>query len=203
MPGGTVRYPLLVLTGLWAVLLAGAFTAPVVLPSEHPADLVTRQTARVAVFFWAVAAAAILLRHREFGRWAWILACVAYLVHVATAFDRVHAWSHAAAFRHVESVSGFGPGLFVSYAFSLLWAADAAWWWLDRPTYDRRPVGVDLAVHGFMAFVVFNGTVVYETGFIRWAGLIAFAVLGAVLLYRWRTAPRKHRDGGRWPIPRP
>jgi hypothetical protein len=85
---------------------------------------------------------------------------------------------------HVEAVSGFGPGLFVSYAFTLLWLADALWWWIDRPRYDARPVWLDWAVHGFMAFMVFNGTVVYETGFIRWAGCLLFAVLTLLAVRR-------------------
>lgn len=203
MLAGTVRLPLLVLAALWAVLLGAAFVSPALLPSEDPADLVTRQTARVAVLFWAVAAAAILLRRREFGRRAWTLACLAYLVHVATAFDQVHGWSHAAAFRHVETVSGFGPGIFVSYAFSLVWAADVAWWWLDRAGYDRRPAWVDWTLHGFIAFVVFNGTVVYETGIIRWASLIAFAVLGVLLVYRRRARVERPTAGPPWALPGP
>jgi hypothetical protein len=40
-----------------------------------------------------------------------------------------------------------------------------------------------------MAFVVFNGTVVYETGFIRWAGVVAFTLLG--MLAGWRLFRRE------------
>jgi hypothetical protein len=177
------RLPTILLTVLWAILLVGAYLAPRALPDDDPGDVVTRQTARVAVLFWGLAAAQLLLGHRASARWTWTLACTAYLVHVATAFDQVHGWSHAAAVRHVEIVSGFGPALFVSYAFSLLWIADVAWWWIDRPGYDARPVWLDRLIHGFMAFVVFNGTIVYATGLIRWAGAVLFAGL-AVLLAR-------------------
>src|SRR5687768_8843195 len=115
-----LRQPAVGLVVTWAALLAGAFLAPTVLRDDDPADVVTRQTARVAVLFWGLAAGALLLRQRNFARWCWTLGCAAFLVHVATAFDRVHGWSHTAAVRHVEAVSGFAPGLFVSYAFTLL-----------------------------------------------------------------------------------
>ena len=114
--------------------------------------------------------------------------CLTFLVHVAFAFDHYHGWSHAAAVQHVEDVSGFGPGLFVSYFFTLLWVVDAAWWGLASHSYDRRPAWLDRTIHAFMAFIVFNGTVIYETGFIRWAGAALFAGLG--VLAAWRLARR-------------
>jgi len=165
------------LVSLWAVLLIGAYFAPLALPDDDAADVVTRQTARVAVLYWGIAVAAILLRSTDFGRWAWTLGCVVFLVHVATAFDRVHGWSNSAAVRHVEDVSGFGPGLYVSYAFTVLWVVDAAWWWIDRRGYESRSFWLDRAVHTFMAFMVFSSTVIYESGFIRWAGVSLFALL--------------------------
>jgi hypothetical protein len=179
-----VRQPTTGLVVVWAALLGASFLAPRALPNDDPADVVTRQTARVAVLFWGLAAAGLLCRRREFARLSWSLGCAAFLVHVAVAFDRVHGWSHAAAVRHVEAVSGFGSGLFVSYFFTLLWTADAAWWWIDRAGYDRRALWLDRLIHGFMAFIVFNGTVVYETGFIRWAGIALFLILGLLLCRR-------------------
>src|SRR4051812_10088028 len=87
-----------------AVLIAAAFVAPMILPNDDPADVVTRQTARVAVLFWGVAAATLLLGYRDGARAAWIVGAATFVVHVVTAFDRVHGWSHAAAVRHVEAV---------------------------------------------------------------------------------------------------
>src|SRR5881275_1921290 len=102
MAAVAVRPPIVGLALLGGLLVAAAFAAPLAWPSEGPGDLVTRQTARVAVLFWAVAAAALLRGRREFARAAWIVGCGTFLVHVATAFDRVHGWSHGAAVRHVE-----------------------------------------------------------------------------------------------------
>jgi len=33
-------------------------------------------------------------------------------------------------------------------------------------------------LHAFMVFIIFNGTVVYETGFVRWAGVALLTILG-------------------------
>jgi hypothetical protein len=174
------------LAALAAVLLAAAFVTPTLVPDADPADFVTRQTARVALVFWGIATAALLLDRRDLARAGWAVGAGTFLVHVATAFDRVHGWSHGAAYRHVEAVSGFGPGVFASYAFTALWVADAGWWWIDPRACDARPAWLDRLVHGFMAFVVFNGTVVYETGFIRRAGVVAFAILGMLFVVRRR-----------------
>jgi hypothetical protein len=179
-----LRQPIVGLGLAGALLVAAAFAAPGVLSDQDPADAVTRQTARVAVLFWGLAAVALLLGRREFGRAAWIVGAGTLIIHVVTAFDRVHGWKHAAAYRHVEAVSGFGPGIFVSYAFTVIWADDALWWWIDRRTYESRIASLDRAIHCFIAFVVFNATVVYETGLIRWVGGVLFLVLGILLIRR-------------------
>jgi hypothetical protein len=170
----------------WVGLVAAAYLAPLVLPYDDAADLVTRQTARVAVAFWGLACAALILRIHDPARWLWSLACGAFVIHVGTAFDRVHHWSHAAAYDHVADVSGFGPGIFVSYFFALLWIADATWWWVDSASYDSRPQWLRYTLHGFMASIMFSGTVVYETGFIRWASAAVFIALGALILRQIR-----------------
>src|SRR4051812_38692038 len=108
MPPVGVRPPLLGRTLLGGLLVAAAFASPLVCPDEDPDDLVTRQTARVAVLFWAIASTALVRGRRGFARAAWVVGCGTFVVHVATAFDRVHGWSHGAAVRHVEGVSGFG-----------------------------------------------------------------------------------------------
>ncbi len=186
MAGAARRQPIVGLAVLGVLLVAAAFAASHAVPDADPADLVTRQTARVALLFWGLAAAALLRGRRDFARAAWAVGAATFVVHVATAFDRVHGWSHAASYQHVEAVSGFGAGVFVSYAFTAIWVADVAWWWLDRGGYDARPTWLDRLVHGFLTVVVFNATVVYETGFIRWAGVVLFALLGMLMVARRR-----------------
>ena len=125
----------------------------------------------------------MILRRPEHGtsRVVWTLACGAYLVHVAVAFEYFHHWSHAAAFRHVEAGSGFGPGIFVSYFFTLLWAIDVAWWWLAPGSRERRPSWIDGAGFGFMLVIIVNGAIVFASGAMRWVS--ATALLGLSLLW--------------------
>ena len=166
----------------WAVLLASAFT----FSTDDRADFATRQTARVAVLYWAIAVGSMLAfaSPTQTSRWFWSLGAMAFAVHVATAFATIHLWSHESAFAHVESVSGFGPGIFVSYAFTAIWMADAGWWWIDPSSYEARPRRWTIALHSFMAFIIFNGTVVYEVGWVRWASALVFGVLGVLLALR-------------------
>src|SRR5260370_12959445 len=104
------------------------------------------------------------------------------------AFHYCHHWSHDAAVGHVRDVSGFGQGIYVSHAFSLFWTLDVAYWWLQPRGYALRSPWFGRLLHGFMAFMVFNSTVVYEQGFIRWAGVVLFAVLGPLWLTPRRFA---------------
>src|SRR5437667_407857 len=79
------------------------------------------------------------------------------------------------AVAHPRAVSGVGEGIYVSHLFTLLWSADVAYGWLRPDRYAGRSPWFGRLLHGFMAFVIFNATVVYETGPIRWAGVLLFA----------------------------
>lgn len=118
-------------------------------------------------------------------RWAWVLGAVMFLVHFLVAYHFAHRWMHNNAYLHVSDTAGFGPGIFVSYLFTALWLADAAWWWLAPVGYASRPRWLGWTVHTFMAFITFNGTVVYVHGWIRWMAAGVFIALGAALAWRW------------------
>src|SRR5207244_1221257 len=96
----------------------------------------------------------------------WGLVC--FLVHVAAAFHYDHHWSHAEAFEHTRQVSGVGEGIYFSYLFALVWSADATYWWLLPANFATRSNWIDRLLHGFMLFMVVNGTVVFASGPIRW-----------------------------------
>ena len=93
------------------------------------------------------------------------------------AFHYYHHWTHADAFEHTRRVSGNGEGIYVSYLFTWLWVADAIWWWVRPKQHADRSPWIDRGLHAFMLFIVFNGMVVFESGPIRWAGLLMFLVL--------------------------
>ncbi len=186
----------------WALLLAGVLAAPWWLHPDAPGDDLVRFTVRLALAYWAAALALMMyLRPDEWradggrgrlARWCWTLAWLTYLVHLVMAFHFYHHWSHADAIRHTEAVSGFGRGIYVSHFFTLVWSLDAIGWWLRPERYATRSPWIDRLLHGFMVFIVFNATVVYESGLIRWAGLAG--LLGLALLGCQRI--RRRRAGG-------
>jgi len=156
----------------------------------------TIDTARAALLLY-VAALVVILGRRDpgggLGRALWTAGMVVYLAHVSAAFHYVHGWSHGAAVaetaRQTHALFGVdtGAGIWFNYVFTAVWAADAGWWWLDPGGYHRRRGQVSAAVHGFLAFMFFNGAVVFASGPSRWIGLAATALLPLLWLWRRRA----------------
>jgi hypothetical protein len=181
----------------WPPALAVFLTCPLWLGSGDIGDDRTRLTVRLALLYYALALGLMLFLRRldweartsrgRLARCAWTLAWLTYLVHLAAAFHYYHHWSHADAMKRTAEIGGFWGGIFVSHLFTGLWTADVAWWWLRPAAYASRPAAIGGALHSFMLFVVFNATLVYETGFIRWASAVGFGVLGSLVVARWRV----------------
>jgi hypothetical protein len=165
---------------LWALLLALVLAWPSLAASPTAGDDLTRNTVRLSLLCYAAALTLMIRRPGDrLARWCWTLAWAAFVVHLGMAFHHYHHWSHDDAVRHTRAVSGFGEGIYISHLFALAWTADVAAWWLRPAWYARRSPWVGRALHGFMLFVVFNATIVYETGLIRWAGVALFVWLAA------------------------
>jgi hypothetical protein len=151
----------------------------------------TEWTIRLATLLYVAAAATMIAGGARRARTPWTAACLLYVAHVASAFHFVHEWSHASAYRETArqtaELIGFdwGGGLYWNYLFTLVWTADAAWWWIDGTSYERRPRWVTAAVHGFVGFMFVNGVVVFATGPVRWAGAVATAALAALAIHRY------------------
>jgi hypothetical protein len=129
---------------------------------------------------WAAAT-----RLGRLARWCWTWGLVSYLVHVAMAFHYFHGWSHADAFEHTRQASGWGEGVYVSYAFTALWAGDVVWWWVRPSSFAARSPWLQRALCAFLLFVAFNGAVIFAADAIRWVGLAGFAGLAIA----WLTSP--------------
>lgn len=114
----------------------------------------------------------------------WLFLCV----HVAAAFDLVHGWSHAAAFEHTKRTSGVGEGIFVNYAFVLLWGADVLWLLLHPASYARRSRWIGWPLHGFLAFVTFNATVIYGSLLAQMLGVAVFTLLAVQIGFRLKRS---------------
>ena len=167
-------------------------------------ETLTKVTVWLALSGYAAGAACLLLRGRgrdwaRAARLAWTFGCAWFLAHVLCAFAFHYEWSHAAAFaetaRQTREVTGneFGGGVFVSYSFTLLWAADVLWWWSDERGHARRPRLLTAAWHAFFFFIVFNGTVVFERGPARWLGALICG--GLALLWAAVRLPSRVRQG--------
>jgi hypothetical protein len=135
-------------------------------------------------------AALLVMLQRSTGplaRMLWTAACLLYLAHVAAAFHFVHGWSHQAAYldtaRQTEALLGvrYGGGLYWNYVFTLLWSADVAWWWYSPAGYRNRDRRLQAGVHGFLAFMFFQATVVFGRGLVRLFGVAA----GSAVLLAW------------------
>ena len=149
-------------------------------------------TVRLALAFYVLSLTLRGLAHGRrdtliCSRNCWTAGCLAYLLHVVCAFGFFHHWSHAEAFdstaRQTAEVVGLnsGVGLYVNYAFTLVWTADVCWWWVSPKRYLARPRFIEWTVQGFMGFIAFNATVVFASGFTRWFGVAACLLLLAVL----------------------
>jgi hypothetical protein len=185
---------------LFAVLgwegVASLFDSPQTDPRHHAITV----TAFGTVFGWGLGVFLWLCARLPRGfyrpetiaaRTLYTAGCVMCLLHVAVAFHTAHAWSHAAAWKHVERTGGFGWGLYVNYLFVVVWLADVAWSWVRLDSYRNRPRWVSWSVHGFMAFIVFNATVVFGTGWVRVFGVLMFALIALQLwlALRWPETP--------------
>ncbi len=93
----------------------------------------------------------------------------------------------------MREVSGFGAGIYFSHRFTLWWGADAARRWIAPSRYWARSRCWDGALRAYLAFLILNGTVVYERGFIRRAGIALCSPLFLVAPYRLMGLPRNTR----------
>lgn len=149
-------------------------------------ELLTRWTIRVALVLYIASVALRLtgksgdLGRSRLARWFSTLGVAAYLAHVGCAFHFFHEWSHDAAYaataKETEAHFGFhwGGGLYFNYVFTALWLLDVTWAWIAM---ESQPRWARYAVHGFLVFMAFQGTVVFETGLVRWLGVSAACIL--------------------------
>jgi hypothetical protein len=155
-------------------------------------DLLTRNSVRLSLAWYTAALCQMMFlgpddwragtTRGRLARWCWTWALGCFLVHLALAFHYFHHWSHAHALEHTREVSGVGEGIFASYLFGLLWAADTTYWWARPAGYSVRGPWIDRSLHAFMLFIIFNGAIVYEAGPIRWAGCLMYLTLAGVWL---------------------
>jgi hypothetical protein len=143
-------------------------------------ELLTRSTIWISIAAYAIGCIVFAVaRQKRWVRLAWTIGCAALLAHFMAAFQFYHGWSHKSAYvetaRQTAEVFAinWGGGLFINYAVAGLWIVDVAWWWVAGiGSYRRRPWLLTLMWHGFLIFILFNATVVFKNGWVRWIGLL-------------------------------
>jgi hypothetical protein len=146
------------------------------------AQVITKGAVWLAILAYAIGIALFAYnRSRALAavRVAWTAACVALIAHFTSAFHFYHHWSQESALldtaRQTKGVIGlnWGGGLFINYAVLSLWIVDVGSWWLKGiDSYRRRRRLIVLLWHGFLIFIIFNATVVFKDGIVRWVGVI-------------------------------
>jgi hypothetical protein len=149
-------------------------------------EFLTRGTIWVSIVGYAVGSVIFALSlsprrraHRDSAaRVVWTVACASLIAHFISAFQFYHGWSHAAAYRdtarQTEELFGlnWGGGLFINYALLIAWIVDIAWWWRSGlDSYRKRPWPLIALWHGLFIFIIFNATVVFGDGIVRWLGM--------------------------------
>jgi hypothetical protein len=151
-------------------------------------------SARITFLLYAASLAAWFIGRPRPARMAWTFGFCLYLTHVAAAFHFRHHWSHDAAYeetaRQTAELFGvrWGGGLYCNYAFTAVWAFDVIWIWWSADTYHRRPRWIAMTIQCFMAFMFFNATVIFVSGWVRWLSLLVIIALG-ILWLRTRAQP--------------
>jgi hypothetical protein len=169
-------------------------------------ELLTRLTIWIAIGGYVLGVCLMLLG-RESSAWqrrarvVWTIGCLALVAHTLCAFHFYHDWSQESALRETArqtaEVTGanWGGGLYVNYAFLAAWVADAAWWWRDLEKYRQRHWAIIGVWQFVMIFMIFNATVVFKTGLVRWIGVgICFGLLAIFLTAEARRTLRKRRE---------
>lgn len=126
--------------------------------------------------------------------WAWwAFSCGALLcaIHIAIAMSVRHGWSHEAAVaataRQTMAVYGlnWGGGVYLNYAFVIVWVIDA-WRWRRFPSrHTRRADAITWTTRAVCLVMILNAAVIFAGGARRGAG----ALIVLWLLWAWR--PRR------------
>jgi hypothetical protein len=139
----------------------------------------------LATVAWALGEA-LMRRQPEFDRLAravWTAGIVLALIHVGLAFQVVYGWDHDAAIeattRQTAEIVGwdFRAGIFVNYAFLLIWLADVCWWWLSPASHASRSRRLELGRLALFAFMFFNAAIVFASGLGRLIGIASLALV--------------------------
>ena len=165
---------------------------------ELPELFAVRVTIWVAVAAWAGATARRLTQGEDaFARTVYTAGLVAYVAHMVAAFAGPYGWSWERALSETARISAekvgvaSANGMWWNAAFAVVWLIDALHWWCRGAMRNRASRRIwRWGVDPLMAFMIFNGAVVFAEGPVRWFGALLFAVLAVLALRRMRAGTR-------------
>jgi len=146
-------------------------------------ELLTRGTIWITLVAYAIGSFSFAFVPKRIladriARIAWSIACTSLFAHLISGYQFFYGWSHRTAYadtaRQTEEVVGlaWGGGLFINYALLIVWTIDLAVWWRNGlNSYRKRPWPLIAVWHWFLIFIIFNATVVFKNGLVRWLGL--------------------------------
>jgi hypothetical protein len=157
-------------------------------------ELMTRLPIWVMLTAYFIGAVLLTLSHRRpqverAARWAWTIAVLSLLIHVGCAYHFYHRWSQESAYRETARQTAqltgieWGGGLYINYFLILCWMIDVGWWWRGLEQYRRRSATLAVIWQGFLIFVIFNATVVFKTGALRFIGIVLCGILCLLWLF--------------------
>jgi hypothetical protein len=174
-------------------------------------EFLTRGTIWLTIVAYLVGSVVFALSRRRSGwdsaaRIVWTIACLSLIAHFISAFQFYHGWSHQAAYRdtarQTNEAFGFnsGAGLYINYLLLIAWIVDLTWWWLSGlDSYRRRSWPLLVAWHAFLIFIIFNATVIFADGIVRWLGLAVCLGLSFVWLFVVKqSAPKTVEESQAW-----
>lgn len=161
------------------------------------AEMVARWSAWPAVLCYAMTIALRLSRpghHREqWIRGIWTAGWLALVVHIGLALSLFHGGSWNAAYEHTARRTltavgwNWGGGVWFNVLAAVVWGIDLLRLW-QRPTGpDRRVSWWDWGCQSYLAFMMFNATIVFGTLSARIIGGMICLGLAILTLRRHRA----------------
>ena len=129
----------------------------------------------------------------EYARYCWFTGSLLSTIHAVASMAYHHQFKHQLAFEdtayQTQQVIGIavGIGIYFNYAFVIIWLFDALWLIRFTQSYTLRNRRFDWLVYGYLAFIAFNGAIVFETGLTRWFALLAFTFLAITYVRNTRS----------------
>ena len=134
----------------------------------------------------------------DFFNGSWMLGYMAFVIHFVSAFHYKYEWNHAKALeltaKQTFEITGLqtGIGLYFNYFFTLIWLSDLLWLKLFNQSYKNRHPWICYSIHGFMAFMWFNATVIFGSFTGQLIGIFAFLGLVIFWIYRKKYGGLNH-----------